>query len=143
MFLWRKIRNACWLPVEAQSDRTAPGMGSFCFLLHVQDFERSMYPQIGESADLFRARLVKRTVGTGLLISPDEWNAVCKRRYRIKWLRLKLRISCSLAAIMARVGVWTRPQESCALYLQVRARVALMPTTQSDSARATAARYKL
>lgn len=59
------------------------------FLLHVQDFERSIC-RIGESADLFRARLVKRTVGTGLLISPDEWNAVCKRRYRIKWLRLKL-----------------------------------------------------
>ena len=42
-------------------------------------------------------------------------------------------------AIMARVGVWTRPQESWALYLQVRALVPFIPTSQSASARATAA----
>ena len=50
-----------------------------------------------------------------------------------------LTISQLDAAIMASVGVCTRPQESCALYLQVSARVALMPTTQSDCALAIAA----
>ena len=40
---------------------------------------------------------------------------------------------------MARVGVCTRPQESWALYLQVSALVALMPTSQSASARHMAA----
>ena len=40
---------------------------------------------------------------------------------------------------MARVGVWTRPQDSWALYLQVRALVAFKPTSQSASARHMAA----
>ena len=42
---------------------------------------------------------------------------------------------------MARVGVCTRPQESCALCLTVSARVAFKPTSQSASALATAASY--
>ena len=41
--------------------------------------------------------------------------------------------------IMASVGVCTRPQESCTLNLQVNARVALIPTYQSEAARASAA----
>ena len=41
--------------------------------------------------------------------------------------------------VMASVGVCTRPQESWALYLQVNARVALIPTSQSASARLLAA----
>ena len=43
-------------------------------------------------------------------------------------------------AIMARVGVCTRPQESWALYLQVSALVPFIPTSQSASALACAAR---
>ena len=43
---------------------------------------------------------------------------------------------------MARVGVCTLPQDSCALYLQVRALVALIPTSQSASALERAARKR-
>ena len=56
---------------------------------------------------------------------------------------LNSRISCSLLAIMARAGVCTRPQESWALYLQVSALVPFIPTSQSASALATAALYRL
>src|SRR3712207_3503837 len=52
-------------------------------------------------------------------------------------------ISSSLSAIIAIVGVCTLPQDNCALYLQVNARVALIPTNQSASARAIADLYKL
>lgn len=52
-------------------------------------------------------------------------------------------MSSSRLAIMAIVGVCTRPQESCALNLVVSALVALIPTIQSASARATAERYRL
>ena len=52
-------------------------------------------------------------------------------------------MSASRFAIIARVGVWTRPQDSWALYLQVSALVALIPTSQSASARHMAASYRL
>src|SRR5699024_4313079 len=48
----------------------------------------------------------------------------------------------SLDAIIAKVGVCTRPLESWALNLVVSARVALSPTYQSASERATAEAYK-
>ena len=51
-------------------------------------------------------------------------------------------ISSSRAAIIASVGVWTRPQANWALYLQVRARVALIPTIQSAILRLYALWYK-
>src|SRR5690625_4093318 len=44
--------------------------------------------------------------------------------------------------MMPSVGVCTRPLDSCALYFVVSARVALSPTYQSASARATADKYK-
>ena len=53
-----------------------------------------------------------------------------------------MRISSSRFAIIASVGVCTRPQDSCALYLHVNALVALIPTSQSASALETAAAYK-
>ena len=49
----------------------------------------------------------------------------------------------SLFAIMASVGVCTRPQDSWALYLHVSALVPFIPTSQSASALATAALYRL
>ncbi len=48
----------------------------------------------------------------------------------------------SRAARIARVGVCTRPQESWALCFVVSARVPLIPTYQSASARASAAANK-
>ena len=44
---------------------------------------------------------------------------------------------------MASVGVCTRPQDSWALYLHVSALVPFIPTSQSASALATAALYRL
>ena len=45
--------------------------------------------------------------------------------------------------IIASVGVCTRPQDNCALYLHVKALVALIPTNQSASALDLAARKRL
>ena len=53
----------------------------------------------------------------------------------------KFLISSSRFAMIASVGVCTRPQESWALCLHVSAHVALIPTSQSASARHMAASY--
>ncbi|MPM93700.1 hypothetical protein SDC9_140842 [bioreactor metagenome] len=53
-------------------------------------------------------------------------------------LGINFLISSSRFTMRARVGVCTRPAESCALYLQVRARVTFKPTSQSASALARA-----
>ena len=55
----------------------------------------------------------------------------------------KRRMASSRSTMRARVGVCTRPAESWALYLHVRARVTLRPTSQSASLRARAERNRL
>ena len=90
-------------------------------------------------ADLIDFISVKCTAGAGLGVSPYEADAACVCLQPVIWFWYKFFDLFFSDAIMARVGVCTLPQESCALYLQVSARVALMPTTQSASALATAA----